>query len=458
MPLPLLVALVLVALLLCVAEGSAQNNAAADQHAAIGVKTTAQNFQRTTHPDAQWFPEAGLGLFIHWGISSVHGGVDLSWGMMAEKPWDPRDTQTITPAAYFKLAESFNPTLYDPDKWLRAAKAAGFRYVVMTTKHHDGYAMWPSAYGDFGVKQFLPGVDLVKGYVEACRKNGLKCGLYYSPPDWHFNRQYMSFHYGSADQKRFPGREHYDLDHHVMATIPSPPADWDAKYRAYVRGQVTELLTNYGKIDIIWFDGGPDALRVDEIRALQPGILINPRMHGYGDFQTPECHFPDTPLTGWWEMCDIWHHAGWGYQKSAETYKPLSWVLTMLARVRSWGGNFLPNVGPRPTGEMPDAYYTQMGQIADWMAVNSEAVFGVKGGPLPPKANVPVTVRDKTWYAFLLPKSSEPVVLSEVGEPKAVTMLGRDQELVYSLEGGKLIVDVPATMRTELVDVVKIEW
>ena len=153
------------------------------------------NFRRTNHPDAQWFGEAGFGLFIHWGISSAHGGVDLSWGMMDEKPWDPSNSHVITPNEYYQLAERFKPDGYDPDKWLKAAKEAGFRYVVMTTRHHDGYAMWQSEYGTLGVKQYLPEVDFVEGYVEAARKNDLKVGFYYSPPDWYYNRRYMSFHY-----------------------------------------------------------------------------------------------------------------------------------------------------------------------------------------------------------------------------------------------------------------------
>ncbi|OGV72145.1 MAG: hypothetical protein A3K19_26535 [Lentisphaerae bacterium RIFOXYB12_FULL_65_16] len=232
---------------------------AKDQHALIGVKaTTKETFQRTSHPDAQWFGDAGLGLFIHWGISSVHGGVDLSRGMMADKPWDPNAKPGVslaTPEEYFALAKSFTPDKYDPDKWLSAAREAGFRYAVMTTKHHDGFAMWPSEVGKFGVKQYLPGVDLVKGFIDACRKNDLKVGLYYSPPDWHFNRNYMSFHYGSGDQKRFPGRKHFGLKHEVIDAIPSKPVGFDDAHRAYVRAQVQELLTRYGKIDVIWFDG-----------------------------------------------------------------------------------------------------------------------------------------------------------------------------------------------------------
>ena len=134
-----------------------------------------ENFQRTTHPDAQWFGEAGFGLFIHWGISSVHGGIDLSWGMMDEKPWDPENKHVIPAEEYYKLAEHFKPDKYNPDKWLKAAKEVGIRYAVMTTRHHDGYAMWPSDYGELGVKKCLPGVDFVDGFAKACRNNDLNC-------------------------------------------------------------------------------------------------------------------------------------------------------------------------------------------------------------------------------------------------------------------------------------------
>ena len=339
---------------------------------------TKENFQRTTHPDAQWFGEAGLGLFIHWGISSVHGGIDLSWGMIDEKPWDPGNKHVITPEEYYKLAERFNPDSYDPDKWLRYAKEAGFRYAVMTTRHHDGYAMFPSDYGELGVKQYLPGVDFVDGYVRACRNNNLKVGFYYSPPDWFYNRNYMSFHYGSGDQARFPERKHYNMRHEVIDTIPARPKGFDEDYKAYIHGQIVELLTRYGKIDVLWFDGGPEAISFDEIRDLQPGIVVNPRMHGYGDFATPECEMPENRLDGWWELCDIWPNGGWGYDKGHENYKSIGWMLSRLTKVRGWGGNYLINVSPRPSGEMPDVYYQRMSELTEWMKHNSESIFGVQ--------------------------------------------------------------------------------
>ena len=276
--------------------------------------------RRTQHPDAQWFGNAGLGLFLHWGISSVHGGIDLSWGMMADTPWDAalRNRNKVTPREYFALADRFDPTL------LRSTQVARGRAACrLQVRRDDGEAprrlrMWPSAAGDFGVRTHLGGRDLVTPFVQACRRVGLKVGLYYSPPDWHFNRSVMSFHYGSGDPARFPGRPHFGLDHEAVAALPSPSAEHARAYHAYVRAQVEELLTRFGHIDILWFDGPPAVIGIDEIRELQPGIVVNPRMHGAGDYLTPECEMPAERPSGWWELCEILPDgSGWGYQRGA---------------------------------------------------------------------------------------------------------------------------------------------
>jgi alpha-L-fucosidase len=339
--------------------------AADAQHAAVGIRAeSAAGFQRTTHPDAQWFGTAGLGLFMHWGISTVSGKGDISWSMMAELPWMNGTVTQITPADYFAQARQFQPNQWDPDRVLAAAKAAGFRYAVLTTRHHDGYALWPSEHGEFGVRQFLPGVDLVGDYVAACRRQGLKVGLYYSPPDWYFNRHYMSFHFGSEDQKNFPGRAHFGLHHEVLPVRPPKPPGHEAAFHQYLRGQITELLTRYGPVDLLWFDGGPPVMSIDELRALQPHIVINPRMHGVGDFATPELHLPATRPPGWWELCDIWPCGGWSYDPNHERYKPLSWFWERYNAVRHRGGNLLLNVGPKADGSMPAVYYERMAELA----------------------------------------------------------------------------------------------
>src|SRR3954453_3030206 len=196
------------------------NNETKLEHQGIGVVEVSDEafVKHTEHPDAQWFPEAGLGLFIHWGLASVKA-INISWPMM-----EGRGNPAITPNEYWKQVESFDPRKYDPNKWLKAAKAAGFTYAVFTTPHHEGFAMWPSAFGGFDTRNHMGGRDLVKPYVEACRKNGLKVGFYYSPPDWYFDKDYVNF--GRKSDNKVP----LDADHKPRTGTKS--AAEIAKHRA----------------------------------------------------------------------------------------------------------------------------------------------------------------------------------------------------------------------------------
>jgi alpha-L-fucosidase len=438
-------------------------NAAADtvalQHEVIGIggAKTKEAFVKTKHPDALWFGQAGLGLFLHWGISSVHGGIDLSWGMIADKPWDK--TGHVSPQDYYALAERFRPDSFQPEKWLQAAREAGFRYAVLTTKHHDGYTLWPSAYTDLGVQKYLPGIDLVGIFVEACRKCDLKVGLYYSPPDWHLNRNFMSFRYGSDNTGATPEKKPYDFRHKEITSVQAKPAGWGEYYHMYIRGQTLELLTRYGKIDLLWFDGGDyPAITVEEIRQLQPHILINPRMHGQGDFLTPECRMPESRPEGWWELCDTWGCGSWGYTKKYEDFRPNSWMLSDFTKVRGWGGNFLVNVAPRPDGTQPESYYQRMREVAEWMQRNGEAVFDVEPGPYPAEVNVPATIRGDTWYLLAPAGFENPISISATGEPIDAKMLASGRKIGISRQAGSITIAIPASERKGLVDVVKIRW
>ncbi len=444
------------------------NDTAKKQHAAIGVTESKAVAGIFKDPARRWFPEAGLGLFIHWGISSVDGNHDLSWGMMGNFVWCKNP---LTPEAYWALADRFQPQDYHPEKWLQAAKDAGFGYAVLTTRHHDGYALWPTQYGDFSTRTKLGGRDLVGEYVQACRKVGLKVGFYYSPPDWYFHRQYMSFRY---DSKGTPESPHWDAKHKPVQ-LPPKPADFDDQYLAYVNGQITELMTRYGKIDLLWFDGGagPKMLSQENIRAMQPDIVINDRGHGAGDYRTGyECRLPTERPEGCWEHCTGLTSC-WGYMTGHENSEPqnlASGMLNALVKCRAWGGNMLPNCGPRPTGEMPKSYYGCMEILKTWMALRRESVVNVKAGPYPERANVPVTVRDKTWYVHLLPvpndgkddpavlKGEGPVVLKGVERPQRVSVLGSSQVLESQFDKNTLSIAVPQKLRTKLVDVIKVEW
>jgi alpha-L-fucosidase len=431
-----------------------QDDAVAGQHQQIGVKSqeVPQPFRRNGHPDAQWFPRAGFGLFIHWGISSVDGRIDLSWGMMTNTPWD-KGAFKLTPNQYFALAERFQPDRYDPHKWLKAAKEAGFQYVVLTTRHHDGYALWPSKVSDFSTATHMRGRDLVRDYVEACRDNGLKVGLYYSPPDWHYNREWMAFNW------RENGEPYLGLDHQPMTEPKRSPEEtkaWDRKYKDYIRSQVEELLTRYGRIDLLWFDGGPEAISIERIRELQPGVVVNPRMHGHGDFTTAEVGFPKERPQPWWEMCAIWNGA-WGYLKQ-EQYVSTAWMLEQLSRVRSWGGNYLINIGPRPNGELPDVAYERFRELGAWMKTNGVAVLDVEGGPWPERCNVPVTTKGKHFYFLAPPHFNEPIVLKASPKPRKLTLMGSAEVIDAHYENEVLTFQLKPTQQSGLVDVVDMEW
>ncbi|MBQ6646946.1 MAG: alpha-L-fucosidase [Clostridia bacterium] len=307
-------------------------------------------------PGAQWFPKAGLGLFIHWGISSVDGYLDISWGMFKDFKYSPR---VCRPEEYFALAKKFDPRRYDADKWLRAAADAGCRYAVLTTRHHDSFALWPSAYGDFNTKTYMNGRDLIAPYVEACRKYGLKVGLYYSAPDFRTAGEYLPYGGWQPDRRNEIPKELTDYEH------------------AIVRGQVRELLTRYGKIDLIWFDGKWQyILKEEDIRAYQPDIVI-----GRGEdtnFATTECRIPteeeyrENFEGNWWEFCGELNCC-WGYTRRDEhTVKSLETLTEWFTNVRSHGGNFLINMGPDSEGDFTKLEYTRLAEFGAFVKTHPE--------------------------------------------------------------------------------------
>lgn len=467
-----------------------------DEHGDIGLgKETASS--HTQHPDAQWYPDAGLGLFIHWGIASVKA-INISWPMIPgralarEHITDPAEREriiresdynlngkpnSITPNEYWEMAKDFNPRKYDPDKWLKAAKAAGFEYVVLTTRHHEGFALWPSAYGNFDTKNYMGGKDLVKPYVEACRKNGLKVGLYYSPPNWYSEKDFKNFMYGGGAKKNpeFPA---LDADLKPRTSKPSSEelARHQKAYNEMVRGQVTELLTRYGKIDLLWFDGKPptpggsECITLEEIRKLQPGIVVNPRLHGHGDFITYERTLgADKPVSGWAEFCNTWT-AFWPHVDNAPFRAP-GFVLGQFVKSRSVGVNYLLGVGPTKDGEFVDGIYQNMAIVGDWMKQNAAAVKGTKPLPATESASVPALTSGSACYLFaapqfeedgsyekdLLPATDETLTLKGVSAPTDVKILRDGSSLKYSYSDQTVIITLPASKRTKLVDVVKVE-
>ena len=487
-------------LLLCCAGSvqaqtkSADNETVGDEHALIGVGS-GKSTSHTQHPDAQWYPDAGLGLFIHWGICSVKA-MNISWPMIPgralarqriadpaerariiqEADWNLNGRKPeITPNEYWQMARDFNPQNYDPDKWLKAAKAAGFTYAVLTTRHHEGFSLWPSDYDDFNTGTYMGRRDLVKEYVEACRRNGLKVGLYYSPPDWHFDRDYMSFLYGGARKlnPEFPSLD-ADLKPRTAKHTAEEIAAHQAEYARLVNGQIEELLTRYGKIDLLWFDGKPDAgtnkiISQERIRQLQPGIVINPRLHGHGDFVTYERTLGATgPVTGWAEFCNTWTTT-WSH--TDRPFRAPGYVLGQLAASRAVGVNYLLGVGPMSSGEFCPAIYENMAKISGWMQRNSVAVKTARPLPNGETASVPATAAGATRYLFALPKfagdgayekdllppTDMTLTLTGVSAPARVVLTSDGSALKYDYSKKTVMIQLPAGKRTPLVDVVQID-
>lgn len=480
-------------------SGSADKQTVKEEHAGIGVDATKPAMSHTLHPDAQWFPDAGLGLFLHWGISSVRG-MNISWPMIPGRPLATKKVSAeerariiresdynldgkppqITPNQYWSMAAFFNPEYYKPDHWMKAAKAAGFTYAVLTTRHHEGFALWPSSYGNFNTKLFMKGRDLLKDYVAACRRNGLKVGFYYSPPDWFFDRDYMNFLYGGAARMNpeFP-KLGPDLKPRTSEKPEAERIKHQAEYAALVKGQVEELLTRYGKIDLLWFDGKPavpnptEVITIARIRELQPGIVINPRLHNTGDYVTYERTLTtDKVATGWAEFCNTWTNS-WPHVTEAK-FRSNGFILGQFVTARSLGINYLLGVGPMSTGEFTPEIYENMYVVGEWMKSNGVAVKGTKPLPASESASVPATAAGSKRYLFLLPSFKKggsytedllvpddvTVTLTGVTKPVGVRLLDQppeDANLKFDYAGNVVTIQVPATKRSMLVDVLEVE-
>lgn len=346
--------------------------------------------------DSTWFLHDRFGMFIHWGI----------YALPARHEWI-RNRELISNEDYQKYFEHFDPDLYDPQKWVQMAKATGMKYLVVTTKHHDGFCLWDSALTDYKAPNTPAGRDLLRPLVEAVRAAGLKIGFYHSVIDWH--------------HPNFP----VDGLHPMRENLAFREAEKNrdvAKYREYLHGQTRELLTQFGKIDVIWFDfsyserdwgwsKGKGKVDWDSerllamVRELQPGILVNDRLEMGADFRTPEQYQPvgkmmidGKPVI--WEACQTLN-GSWGYHRDNLDWKSEIMLIRMLVDTVSKDGNLLLNVGPNARGEFEPRAVERLQDIGEWMRLHGRSIYGCGASDFTPPPDCRYTQNGNRLYLHL---------------------------------------------------------
>jgi len=402
--------------------------AAAQKH--IGTETPEQKQKRM-----QWWTDSRFGMFIHWGLYSLP----------ARHEW-VRNYEHISNEQYQKYFDVYNPDLFNPKAWAKEAKGAGMKYAVLTTKHHEGFCLFDSKYTDYKATNTGAKRDLVREYVDAYRAEGLKVGFYYSLIDWH--------HPDFPIDDLHPHRPAGDFDSATYAKV-NKGRDI-AKYRQYLKNQVRELLTNYGKIDILWLDfsypgdrygkgreqwGSVELLKM--IRELQPGIIVDDRLDlkeyedGY-DFVTPEQVSPkelEAYKGKTWETCQTFS-GSWGYYRDENTWKTHRQLLELLITSVSNGGNLILNVGPTARGEFDYRATNALDSLAYWMHGNNKAIYNCTYAPAgyTTPANTLLTYNGaaKRLYVHLLQYPNGKLVLpGYAGKIKYAQFLHDDSELLF---------------------------
>ena len=409
---------------------------------------------------ADWFEAARFGLFFHWGHSSQQG-VELSWPMVGGNFALPH-CEDIPFDEYQSTAATFDPQKFEPREWARLAKEMGAEYAVFTAKHHDGYSMFHTKLSDFSVEHSPFRRDIVREWVDVMREAGLRVGLYFSLIDWH-HPDYPAF--TDANRPYSP------------ATWPRPTLEQWERYLQFMFGQVRELLTNYGRIDLIWFDGQwertPEQWRANElaamIRELQPEIVINDRLPG-GDYDTPEQFVPSRPPARPWEVC-LTMNESWGYNPDDPDYKSSRTLVHTLCEIAGKGGRLLLNLGPRGDGTLAPEQLERVREVSDWMRRNGRSIVGTSPGLEPWQFYGPSTRSGETLYLHLLMRPYDAITVRgvpirrvksvrELASGNALAFSGRCSvidQLLNSDPMGELTIEVPEPVLDPLATVLAVE-
>lgn len=431
---------------------------------------------RPTPGDSSWYVEARFGMFIHFGIYS----------MPARHEW-VKSQEKITEEKYDKYFKYFNPDLYDAKEWAKQAKEAGMKYAVLTTKHHDGFCLFDSKYTDYKATNTPCGRDIVKEYADAFRAEGIHVGLYYSLIDWH--------HPDFTIDVYHPRRDDPDV-------LELNQGRDMKRYREYMFNQIEELMTGYGKIDILWLDfsypwmngkGDKAWMRgkdkddweaeklLARVRELQPGILIDDRAGIEADMTTPEqiaiTDWPRHKITGervLWEICQTFS-GSWGYARDEMSWKSPEMLIQMLVNAVSYGGNLLMNVGPNARGCFDQRAKASLKAFADWMKYNSRSIYGCTmaepGITAPADCRYTQSEDGKRLYLHMFAYPYHTLLLPELaGKVDYAQFLHDGSEILFSdgvmqyptdledekLEGNPLVLYLPAVKPDQLVPVIEL--
>ena len=409
----------------------------------------------------EWFEDAKFGLFIHWGVYSVLG--DGEWVM---------NVQNISVDSYEKLPVFFNPVDYNAEQWVQLAKEAGMKYITITSRHHDGFSMFDTKASDYNiVERTHYKKDVLKELSAACKKEGIKLFFYYSLLDWRHDDYFPRGRTGNGIKGR------------------AASGDWN-KYIDFMKAQLTELLTNYGEIAGIWFDGHWDQkewdgkkfgdVKVDWhyneiyslIHQLQPQCLIGNNHHlapiKGEDFQMFEKDLPGKNTTGWGtssnnigalpkEVCET-INGSWGFNLQDKKHKSDKELIQYLINAAGYGSNLLLNVGPMPNGEIQSEHITSLKNIGGWLDQHGETIYGTRQGPVAPSGSLVSTQKEGVVYLHLLDSEKDTYIIPHFkGKIKTMTFFSNGQKVSHTVNEFGLTFAVPKAYRDEIDTIISME-
>jgi alpha-L-fucosidase len=426
--------------------------------AVASAETAAQRDARMA-----WWRDAQFGMFIHWGAYAVPAGVYHGERVPGIGEWIMSRSK-VPVTEYEQFVRAFNPVKYDADEWVRIAKDAGMKYIIITSKHHDGFAIFNSKVSQYDMVDATPfHRDALKSLADAAHRQGLRFGVYYSIMDWHH-----------------PDAQAPNTPEYNSRTWSNP--NFSRYVETYMKPQLAELLTQYPNIDVLWFDGEWVADWSDEqgralyawLHAIKPSLIINNRVGhtrqglsgmtqgggiGVGDFGTPEQRVPATGLPGVdWETCMTMNDT-WGFKSFDDGWKDTRTLLRTLIDVASKGGNFLLNVGPTAAGQIPTESAARLREMGQWLRANGESVYATTVSPFEAPAWGRYTTGKDRLYAHVFdwPKDGQLVLSGVTTKPRAVYLLADGKPLVVEQSGDSYVVKLPAVAPSSIASVIVLE-